>query len=287
MIKILKEYKGKYGRKRVICENEFGKLDLDFVNYKQGHLPGIGSAINKKLYFQHQLDKLFGKGKIIILNEYINTNIKILISVDKIQYITFPKNLLKGILPNIRSAVNKTKCFIKESKKIHNNIYDYSLVNYKSNHENVDIICKIHGKFSQECKSHLKGSGCPLCGTSKAFFNRTTFTKGIENGIVYCLKMKENNGDIFYKIGFTRHSVIYRYSEHKTKKSFKIEKENKVRMPYQYEIIFESVYPYKDAIKKEKELHKYFGLFHYKPDIKFDGSATECYTKIDNYEKLI
>jgi len=46
--------------------------------------------------------------------------------------------------------------FIKESKNIHGNKYDYSLVNYKNNRTNVKIICKKHGIFEQKpCKHTL------------------------------------------------------------------------------------------------------------------------------------
>jgi len=60
-----------------------------------------------------------------------------------------------------------TAWFIEESKKIHGNKYDYSKVNYKGNRNNVDIICPIHGVFTQNAANHLKGSGCPDCSNKK------------------------------------------------------------------------------------------------------------------------
>jgi len=56
-----------------------------------------------------------------------------------------------------------TSEFINESKKIHNNKYDYSLVTYISSRDNVDIICKTHGKFKQRAYNHLNGTGCVKC----------------------------------------------------------------------------------------------------------------------------
>lgn len=53
--------------------------------------------------------------------------------------------------------------FILESNKIHNYLYDYSNVKYKSAHDKVDIICKIHGTFKQTPHEHLKGYGCIKC----------------------------------------------------------------------------------------------------------------------------
>jgi very-short-patch-repair endonuclease len=54
--------------------------------------------------------------------------------------------------------------FIKRSNKIHNNKYDYSLVDYKNCTIKTKIICKIHGIFEQQPQAHLNGQGCPKCG---------------------------------------------------------------------------------------------------------------------------
>lgn len=53
--------------------------------------------------------------------------------------------------------------FIEEAKLIHNNKYDYSLVEYKNNKTKVKIICKKHGLFEQRPNDHLKGCGCKSC----------------------------------------------------------------------------------------------------------------------------
>ena len=57
--------------------------------------------------------------------------------------------------------------FIELSNKIHNNKYDYINVDYINNTKKVKIICPIHGVFEQTPNSHLRGSGCPICKTSK------------------------------------------------------------------------------------------------------------------------
>lgn len=54
--------------------------------------------------------------------------------------------------------------FLKKSKEVHGERYDYSLVNWKNTKSNVTIICKIHGKFDQNPQSHWGGYGCPKCG---------------------------------------------------------------------------------------------------------------------------
>lgn len=57
-----------------------------------------------------------------------------------------------------------TEKFIERAKKVHNNLYDYSKVEYKNSKTSVEIFCKIHGYFSQAPGNHLQGQGCPTCG---------------------------------------------------------------------------------------------------------------------------
>ena len=56
-----------------------------------------------------------------------------------------------------------TKKFIERAKKVHNNLYDYSKVEYKNSKTSVEIFCKIHGYFTQSPVNHLLGQGCPKC----------------------------------------------------------------------------------------------------------------------------
>src|SRR3990170_5692205 len=45
----------------------------------------------------------------------------------------------------------------------HGDIYDYSLVAYKTTIDKVEIICNKHGVFTQKPNNHLQGAGCPSC----------------------------------------------------------------------------------------------------------------------------
>lgn len=63
--------------------------------------------------------------------------------------------------------------FVDRSTAKHNGKYDYSLVEYKDTHHKVDIICPIHGVFSQRPYAHMsRGLGCNQCG----IVNRTVTT---------------------------------------------------------------------------------------------------------------
>jgi hypothetical protein len=59
-----------------------------------------------------------------------------------------------------------TEEFILESNKIHNNKYDYNNSIFLSLKNSVNIICNIHGEFSQGAGHHLIGHGCPNCSLS-------------------------------------------------------------------------------------------------------------------------
>lgn len=56
-----------------------------------------------------------------------------------------------------------TEDFIKKAKLIHGEKYCYDNVEYIKNSIKVDIICNIHGTFSQTPANHLAGSGCSSC----------------------------------------------------------------------------------------------------------------------------
>ncbi|MFW6281854.1 MAG: hypothetical protein ACOC1O_03555 [bacterium] len=55
--------------------------------------------------------------------------------------------------------------FIKRSKEIHEDKYDYSLVEYINYETSVKIICKEHGVFEQKPSKHIgRKHGCRKCG---------------------------------------------------------------------------------------------------------------------------
>lgn len=77
---------------------------------------------------------------------------------------------------------SNTEEFVKKSKELHGNKYDYSLVNYVNRNTPVKIICPIHGEFEQAPMHHLAGKGCFLCGKENHTNN--------ENRTIEILKMK-------------------------------------------------------------------------------------------------
>lgn len=56
-----------------------------------------------------------------------------------------------------------TEEWIAEARKVHGDKYQYHLVKYIDCHTKVDIVCPIHGVFSQTPTEHLAGKGCAYC----------------------------------------------------------------------------------------------------------------------------
>lgn len=101
-----------------------------------------------------------------------------------------------------------TEKLIERFKEIHNNVYDYHLVEYKSPKDKVEIVCKEHGSFLQLPYSHLNGNGCPMC--SRELLSKK-FSKTTEQ---FIKEARETHGDEFdysktdYKNSQTKVEII-------------------------------------------------------------------------------
>ena len=56
---------------------------------------------------------------------------------------------------------------LEEFKTIHGGRYQYPKQPYKNQLSKLRIVCCVHGEFTQQASSHLKGLGCSKCGVEK------------------------------------------------------------------------------------------------------------------------
>lgn len=70
--------------------------------------------------------------------------------------------------------------FIKIANEIHNNKYDYSLVEYINSHSKIKIICQEHNEFKQNPNNHLSGQGCRLCYDKKNTLSNEEFIERVK-----------------------------------------------------------------------------------------------------------
>jgi predicted small secreted protein len=84
------------------------------------------------------------------------------------------------------------KEFIKRSKDVHGELFDYSKVEYKSNNDLVTIICKFHNEeFKQKPAKHWLGQGCPKCRYIKSSLSLK------QEPVDYFNKVKEIHNDLY------------------------------------------------------------------------------------------
>lgn len=232
----------------------------------KGVKPGIATCIQKTQFFKYKL-AIINK-KLTVKSEYIHSKQNIIVSdYLGIHYKVNPTLLLRGTNPTIATAVNKNTAFKLKAESIHGNKYIYTKIKYISHDKKVKIICPEHGVFYQLPFSHLNGYGCPECGKTTAY-KRSGWIKICErnntlNPKVYVIRCY-NEKEEFIKIGITIKTVAQRF-------------QSKSSMPYSYEILKEIKGSADFVWDKEKELHKLYKQYSYKPLKSFDGQ-TECFT---------
>jgi hypothetical protein len=91
--------------------------------------------------------------------------------------------------------LSNTKDFIKKAQNKHEDLYDYSKVNYINKNTKVCIICHIHGEFFQKAQIHLMGSGCQKCWKERFIL------------------LQRNTKDIFILNAKKTHGEKYNYSK--------------------------------------------------------------------------
>lgn len=151
----------------IIC-----KMHGEFLQKAYCHLNGYGCPKcggTKKLTTKEFIQK----AKLIHGDEYDYSKSKYIVNNIKVEIICKNHNsfwqkpnyhlLGQGCSKCYGNRKLTKENFIKKAKKIHNNKYDYSSVDYKNNRTKIDIICLDHGIFKQKPNTHLNGSGCPLC----------------------------------------------------------------------------------------------------------------------------
>ena len=104
--------------------------------------------------------------------EYVNANTKVcIICPIHGEFMQSPHkhiNGKRGCSKCNGGVKSDLKTFIKLSKEIHDNKYDYSKVKYINANTKVCIICPMHGEFFQTPHNHINGRcGCPKCRQSK------------------------------------------------------------------------------------------------------------------------
>jgi hypothetical protein len=186
-------YNGMYNNIIIICKKhgEFTQLPTTHINKGCGCIECGKEKISDM--FKSNSDEFISKAKEIHGNKYdyskVNYNfsneIVTIICKEHGDFNIIPNSHLRGSgcfeCGKLKAGLSKRKItdeFIKQSIDIHGNKYDYSKTIYITNKEDVIIICKKHGEFTQNPFTHLNGSGCNKCGYDETS-NKLKFTNAI------------------------------------------------------------------------------------------------------------
>jgi hypothetical protein len=186
---------------KIICP-----IHGEFSQRASHHLEGNGcKKCNSRLkntnqFIQKAID-VHGDKYNYSLVEYINSrsNVKIICSIHG-KFIQKANSHLQG-RGCLKCGLNKKtkEQFIQEAIDIHENKYDYSLINYHDTKQKIEIICKNHGSFFQTPMSHLAGRGCPRCYFDRRYSKSSIqwLNQIMENENIF-IQHAENEGEFVF-----------------------------------------------------------------------------------------
>jgi hypothetical protein len=270
----LVDYKNNYTKIKIICPTH-GM----FEQSPRKHLSGQGCSKCGKEKTKNKLTKTndsFKNEANIIFNYFYdyslvdyennNTKIKIICPTHGV-FEQLPSNHLSG-KGCIKCSYEKRglnsretyESFSEKSNLIHSNYYDYSLVEYETCKENINIICPKHGVFEVTPDSHInKSQGCVKCniGNSKTQVEINYFlstlgilfednNRVILNGKELDIYIPSHNIAIEFN-GLYWHSELYKDNNYHLNKTIECEKQG-IKLIH----IFEDEWLHKQDIVKSR-----------------------------------
>ena len=181
-----KVHNNKYDYSEVEYINNYTKVSIKclqhgiFIQSPMSHLQGNGckecANIKQRLersisnpQFIEKAIKVHGNKYNYDKVQYVNNQTKVIITCPTHgDFNQTPAIHLRG---NGCSICNGAKLsqeeFIKRSRLIHGDKYDYSKIKYTGILNKVVITCLKHGDYEQRPSHHLRGNNCPKCNLSK------------------------------------------------------------------------------------------------------------------------
>ena len=158
--------------------------------------------------------ELYGNRYLYNEKGYINSTTKMEITCPK--HGTFEQTPFNHINKKLGCPICKKenqekkriKIFIEKANLVHNNFYDYSLVEKQhvgKPNKLITILCPLHGSFKQKSNDHLRGRKCKRCagnGISKKSIQWLTYLEKTEN-----IKIIHGANEGEYKIPGTRYTA--------------------------------------------------------------------------------
>lgn len=173
------------------------------------------------------------------------------------------------------SLARRRDTFLRKSKAVHLNKYDYSSVNYEHSRKPIDIKCPIHGIFSQVPNDHVSGKGCAACGAeyssgwSRSDYIRKCSERNRGLSTLYVVKCFSGS-ELFYKVGITSTDIKTRF----------------YKIPYEYDVVYEIEGEAGSIYDLENDIHREIKSLAYQPSMFFNGH-TECFSTVAPIDSLL
>lgn len=227
----------------IIHQNKFDYSKVNYVSYKHiieiicpihgvfwqrpdNHLskkygcnlcsPTNGAKITKEFFIQKcklQHDDKYDYSKVIFNG--VKNKVIIICPIHGEFIQIAEKHFLYGCSTCAKNKPLTVNVFINRANKIHNDKFNYSLINkIKGVHFLLKIICNVHGVFRQSANNHLSGRGCKYCSIGNSskkeqdWLDQCKVPKDTQhrNVVIYIDGLKFNV-DGFY----AREKVIYEF----------------------------------------------------------------------------
>lgn len=177
----LVDYKSAKDKVKIICP-EHGTFEQKRNNHiiqKQGcpkcgiQNRGNSRSISKDTFIK-KCREVHGDTYDYSLVDYLDTKTRVtIICKDHGEFETIPYNHLNGAgckkcnCENNALSFSKKDEYLNRVSLLHNNKYNYPYFEneYINNKSKLTIICSKHGEYKQIAKDHMRGCGCPKCGT--------------------------------------------------------------------------------------------------------------------------
>jgi len=178
----LVEYESSRKKIKIICK-EHGIFEQEPANHLRGQ--GCPMCAGVKKYTK---DSFIMESNIVHNNFYDYSLVEYKNNKTKVKIIC-PEHGIFEVRPdnhkNKKSGCSKCANnhlysndeYISKCNIVHNNFYNYSLVEYKNAHDKIKIICPIHGVFEQVAYAHIKGIGCSKCSQNYNYTNNEYIKK--------------------------------------------------------------------------------------------------------------
>lgn len=241
----------------VLLKDKYGVMQITHANQIFWSKPGIKAALNKTEYFMAQLKEIYPEiaKKLTPVSEYEAMKKKMLFNTKYGIVSVVPDELIHGVIPTVRSAINRKDYMKRQLKELYGDQYEFEILSTDRHCGKIKLICPIHGEVLIDNDYIFSGCGCIKCNTNWS-----------KSDTLYIIKLT-NKIESFYKLGITymKNGEPRRYRDYR-------------KLGYEVEQLYlQNFDSYEECFQKELSLKQLIKNNLYKPMVWDNNSSLECF----------